>query len=511
MGSISNILRSARRSAAIRRSLPRFELEMIEPRLLMSAAPSSIAAPLQLNVGVNVNITREPGNQAESAIAIDPTHPTRLFEVSNIDFGDFLVAGVSSDSGATWSTRHMADGADGLPAACCDPSVAFDSKGNLFITYLSANFHNIEVGMSSDGGRSFKLLATFTGNVEDQPTIATGPGSVWLVFRGSKGKIVTTSAAVKGLGKVGAFNPLVTVPSSSSANYADIAVGAAGQVLVTYQTSSNNKGSSTIWTNLDPDGLGPAPFGPAVAATTTNVGGFDVIPAMSDRGIDAEAGVVWDRSGGIHNGRAYLLYTDESPYKSDDTDVFVRYSDDQGSTWSAPVRVNDDHTSTSQFLPRIAIDQTTGNLAVTWHDCRNDAVAGASGDTDGIMNDDAQLYGTISTDGGATFLPNVRISAGTSNAADADNSVALGDFTGLDFYAGAFYPAWADNSNSTGDNPAGALTTLDVYTARVTAAAAAAAAPTTAAAPIFSNLAIAGSASNADLFTTSRKTNSLFQ
>jgi hypothetical protein len=37
----------------------------------------------------------------------------------------------------------------------------------------------------------------------------------------------------------------------------------------------------------------------------------------------------------------------------------------------------------------------------------------------------------------------------------------------LDFYGGVFVPVWADNSNSTGDNPAGALATLDVYTARV--------------------------------------------
>jgi hypothetical protein len=28
-------------------------------------------------------------------------------------------------------------------------------------------------------------------------------------------------------------------------------------------------------------------------------------------------------------------------------------------------------------------------------------------------------------------------------------------------------PAWADNSNSTGDNPAGALGSFDIYTARV--------------------------------------------
>jgi hypothetical protein len=35
------------------------------------------------------------------------------------------------------------------------------------------------------------------------------------------------------------------------------------------------------------------------------------------------------------------------------------------------------------------------------------------------------------------------------------------------FAAGAFHPVWADNSNSTLDNPDGALSKFDVYTARV--------------------------------------------
>jgi hypothetical protein len=38
----------------------------------------------------------------------------------------------------------------------------------------------------------------------------------------------------------------------------------------------------------------------------------------------------------------------------------------------------------------------------------------------------------------------------------------------MSFTHGVFYPGWADNSNSTGDNPDGALSTFDVYTAKVT-------------------------------------------
>ena len=42
-----------------------------------------------------------------------------------------------------------------------------------------------------------------------------------------------------------------------------------------------------------------------------------------------------------------------------------------------------------------------------------------------------------------------------------------GDYTHVAFQAHLFYPAWSDNSNSTGDNPNGTLRKLDLYTARV--------------------------------------------
>ncbi len=42
-----------------------------------------------------------------------------------------------------------------------------------------------------------------------------------------------------------------------------------------------------------------------------------------------------------------------------------------------------------------------------------------------------------------------------------------GDYTGLAFQTGFFYPIWSDNSNSTGNNVNGANSALDLYTAAV--------------------------------------------
>src|SRR5437899_303536 len=204
--------------------------------------------------------------------------------------------------------------------------------------------------------------------------------------------------------------------------------------------TSTGQGGGKVFVNVDPDGLGPAGFGGRVLVSATHVGGFDFIPPQPDRSVDAEVGLAWDRT----SGRVSAVYTAEHLNESDNTDVFVRHSDDGGVTWSAPTRVNDDTTVNSQFLPKISLDPTTGDLAVVWYDARNDLGAGGAGDTDGVPNDDAQFWGAFSNDG-QTFTSNIQISAGTSNSQNAHNGIDYGDYSGLSFYGGIAHPAWADN------------------------------------------------------------------
>jgi hypothetical protein len=149
-------------------------------------------------------------------------------------------------------------------------------------------------------------------------------------------------------------------------------------------------------------------------------------------------------------------------------DVMFQYSDDNTKTWSTAVRVNDDGGTNSQFNPAIALDQSTGDIGIAWFDCRKDHGEGGKGDTNGIPNDDAQFWGTWSTDGGQSFAKNIQISKGTSNAADAHSGVDYGDFTHVAFAGGRFVPLWSDNSNSTGTNPDGKLHAFDIYLAIIT-------------------------------------------
>jgi hypothetical protein len=429
----------------------------------------------------NVDVSQRPHNESEESVAVNPTDPQNVVMVSNVDYpAAGMLKGVSFDGGSTWTTSLIGNN-DNLGAACCDPTLSFDRYGNLFLSYLYNVGNEVPVALSIDQGRHFTLIANVakpasatagTSKAQrglfrfvDQPTIVAAENEVWLVFNAG-GPMVATGAPVSGLGQVGGFLPIEVVQGTNNCTYGDVSIGPAGQVMQVCTLTESGQGGGKILVSVDPDGLGPQGFGDRVAVTDTHVGGFDFIPAQPDRSVDAEPGLAWDRTGGPHDGRVYLVYTREHPNESNNMDIFVRYSDDQGLTWSAPVRANDDTTVNSQFLPKISLDPTTGHIAVVWYDARNDLGNGGPGDTDGIPNDDAQFWGAFSADG-TSFTQNVQISQGTSNAHDSGNGIDFGDYTGLSFYGGIAHPAWADNSNSTGNNPNGTLHELDVYTAAV--------------------------------------------
>ena len=422
----------------------------------------------QLTGGTDVNVSRKTGDDQECAIAKNPSNPNQVFTSCNTSTAG-LFAARSTDGGATWTftdpaDRTIADGDAGQgPLACCDPTLAWDTFGNLFLSYLNSPVNGVTTLLSVDGGATFTTLAAFAGSV-DQPTVVaantTAPGvpvAVWVVWNQSN-QMVARGAAVTGLNAVGAFGALQTIPGTNGCSFGDIAIAPSGVVVQACQTPTGGQGPGTILVNIDADGLGAGNFGAAVAATTTNVGGFDFIPAQNARSVDAEAGLAYDANPTSPTfGRLYLVYTEETAPENNDLDILVRFSNNNGATWSAPTRVNDDPAAPirSQFMPKLSIDDATGNIGICWHDARNSAT-----------NTAMQLFCSVAAPvvGGPVFLPNTRISDGasTSNAAGTE----FGDYGGLDYFQGIMHPVWADTSNSTANNPDGTAR-FDALTDRV--------------------------------------------
>lgn len=437
------------------------DLEPYQSYIVAEVSPIGfvhIAPTRTTAASTNVNSTKRTGHQVEECIAIDPANPNRIFMASN----DLLVTGMSastsSDGGATWSNRTMATGTD-ITAANGDPSAAFDMFGNLWITYLSDSGFNTIVARSTDGGASFKNFAAIAFDT-DQCTITAGPSStpgralVAVCCQDGGGQVVSY-LEVDAAGPIGTFTNLISVTNSSSGitgQFSDIAIGPGGKVAIAYVNAKTTEGPDNIYFNLDPDGIGPNGFGARQIVTSTNVGAFDTIPAQPNRTVDSQPDLEWDCSGGINNGRLYLLYTEEFGAESNDFNVMLRYSDNNGSTWTSAKQINDASTL-SQFLPHMSLDQSTGYVAFSWYDCRNDP-----------SNVQTEFWGSVSLDGGQTFKTNFKLSGGKSTF--GTSGFDYGDYTGIGFAGGRFVSAWGDNSNSTLDNP-NSTSAMDVLTARV--------------------------------------------
>jgi hypothetical protein len=460
--------------------------------LVAAATPAAAAA------GTPVNVSRRTTNQSEAAVAASPLDPNDIVIASNVEHGYGIFLAVSHDGGVTWSRDVIGD-ADAFGRACCDPSIAWDRFGNLFLSWLGygkLRFPTVvPILLSTDAGDDWSLLtrikppavvpATTTINVRaplasesgpkddqhdrgpgflDQPTITTGASSLWAIWN-NEGQMQSVGARVTGLGDVAPFKAVHDVPGGNNCTFGDVAVGPGGAVAEVCQKDQNRYDPvrSVLRLTIDPDGLRPHPFRQATVVARTGVSLFEPIRPQRVRTVDAEAGLAWVRTGALR-GRLALMFTVETPDQSDNTDVYVKTSDDRGATWTDRIPVTT--APRSQFLPRMAMDPATGHLVVGWHDARLDGGSGAD-DTDGRANTDAMYALSFSADGGTTWTAPQMVSGGASNAKASGNGIDFGDYTGMAFTFGVAHPAWADNSDSTGDNPDGTLHAFDVYSAAV--------------------------------------------
>ncbi|MDB5350556.1 MAG: regulatory domain of in-like proprotein convertase [Planctomycetota bacterium] len=224
-------------------------------------------------------------------------------------------------------------------------------------------------------------------------------------------------------------------------------------------------------------------------------------------GISAAPSLASDNTlGGFspHQGRIYMTYVDRyidpaqfaGDLVADNTNIYLRYSDDGGATWSLPNKVNDDNALTDgfseaysdptvtfgrpKFQPAIAVDAYSGTVALSYYDARNDPQRAR-----------VATYVATSIDGGLTFAPQTFMNTPQSvtdgitgqtvilgpipdNASKiipgqpwlgngSTNNLGFGQSQGLAFVNGRLYPAWSSNENA---GPTG----LDVLDIRVAAA-----------------------------------------
>ena len=447
-----------------------------------SGATTSVAS------GGNVDVSNECGPQSETYITLNTANPKNLAGGSNEIFRLPMRGYFSSDNGKSWGGVDLplppAIGTNGVDFGS-DPTLAFDSRGNLYYGYIVVFFSNgngingteMAVAKSTNGGKTYPSVTFFSfsggsDHFNDKPMITadanpaspfrdnvyiawdaatggSGGGGIRVARSSDQGATFTTTRAddPKGPGRsIGAI-PFV---------------GNSGELYVAW----NDYAANTIAFNRSFD-AGATWDTPGVVAN--KVLPFDIrIPAESFRGALVYPSCDVDRSTGAHRGRLVCSWMDLAGNGT--TDIYVSYSDDKGSTWSLPRTATDPLPfAVDRFYNWISIDPTNGVVNISFYDTRNDTTGFR------YMTD---TYLSRSSDGGATFGSNVRVSTVSSNEHDCDGVFPCrsinygnqqGDYEGLVAYGGVAHPIWTDSRRN--QEPAAGCTTRglmeEVFTASV--------------------------------------------
>jgi hypothetical protein len=246
-----------------------------------------------------------------------------------------------------------------------------------------------------------------------------------------------------------------TTGGSNAVIGADPFVGPNGEVYVAWHDVQHNKLVMASSFN------GGTSFESPVVISPTIVAFDDAIPAMASRRALLYPACDTDRSSTAFRGTLYCSWMDESA--SNGTDIFVSRSLDRGATWSAPQRANDDPTGVrkDQFNQWLSVDPVTGAVDLSWNDARNDP-----------NNTKTDIYATSSSDGGASFVANVKVTTAQSDESSAnpyaDAGNQYGDYEGIVAFGGVFHPVWTDGRLDGAIDPAtGQRIREEVFTATV--------------------------------------------
>src|SRR5437588_13016512 len=374
-----------------------------------NAGSSSSAA-----VGPNVDVSNECGPQSETYVTVNTSRPKNLAGGSNEIFRDPMRAYASFDNGASWT------GVDApLPPPLSgtndirfgsDPSLVFDTRGNLFYSYIvvffgggnGINGTELAVAKSTDGGKTYPAVNYFSfeggeNHFNDKPMITTDTNAgsafrdnVYIAWDAAVGGSIGGGVRLATSSDHGATfsGTRVDDPSWPGRSIgASPSVGPNGEVYVAW----NDYAANAIVFNSSYDG--GRSWGVPVTISTKTLP-FDIgIPAESFRGALVYPSLGVDVSNGPHRGRIYCSWMDLTP--ANVTDIFISFSDNNGQTWSAPAHVPDQFGfPVDRFNHWMSIDPTNGDVNVAFYDTRNDTT-GARYQTD--------YYLARSTDGGVSF------------------------------------------------------------------------------------------------------------
>jgi hypothetical protein len=472
---------SRRPSVKMRRPAPvRLEVELLEGRNLLSAPPTNV---LVNNSAEDTIPMQDTQNETAIVLGANSNIVAAYNDTGAVTYPSFAdLAGVgysvSADAGASFADKGNPP-ANGAYWAGFDPVLArSDKTGTIFLSdnSINANTFNtatrgsgeqVNIFRSLDNGVSFSAPLNGTPgfvvgiDVADKPWITVdnypgpGYGNVYLVWTDFNFKndgseidkgIFFTRSTDNGVtwGPSGGV-PIAVKPGSNPTEDAWVTVGPDHTVYLFWWDGSNPSENIMIRKSTDQGQTFSNPVTVARLNTKTNLGDLGLTYSNTNTS-SFHTSVIPQAAVDPVTGDIYVVYADE-PKNSikDKADIFLSMSSDGGNTWSGPLRVNDDATTTDQWNPAIALTPDGTHLFITSYDRRNDPT------NDSLMD----RYGVIGTVSGDTvsFASNFRITDVSFPPAFGQDSLLtafgntryMGDYDMATADNNYFYTTWGDN------------------------------------------------------------------
>jgi len=426
-------------------------------------------------------------NTCETTIAVNPNDPDNIVIGAN-DYttptGDsWCGAYWSRDGGKTWG-QTLVPGYRGGPVSVLtgygiagDPVLVFDPDGNCYMAGLAARRKlasparpfqkesDIFVAKSTDGGETWDQVSI----VVRARTKAVFHDKEWLTVDPNDGTLYVTWTAFNGI-MYGSSEIVCATSTNGGMTWGDYVViseitSGETQVQGSYPVVDEDGTLHVVW--IEYNGLqvrysrstdkgqsfsAPQNIGPVVELPRVIEPHTYRTPTMPSLDVD--------RSDTNTSGNLYVTWPD---FSTGDADILMVKSTDGGSTWTEPLRVNNDNVSNGahQFFPSVSVSPQ-GYVGIVFYDMRDDP--------DRLL---IHTYFAFSTDGGESFpyqfnITNQMFDGEASGGSflgqitSSEHTGFIGDYIQVVSDENAFYFCWCDTRNGSPSD-----SNSDAYFARV--------------------------------------------
>jgi hypothetical protein len=388
--------------------------------------------------------------RSESDIRINFWNPLKVIAASNNIGGTGQQAQYySNDGGSTWGQSFLPLAGDSYHS---DPAVDWTSDGTAWSVTIGIKGQTLKMRAykSTDSGATWVYDNSFSGTQRstDKELMwvdhsATSPFKDYIYACWHNGNPAYVNRRTGPAGAWGASPIQVSsTETSGTAIGCDIKTNSAGDAFVFWPTTGNARIVVAKSTN------GGTSWGtPKVVATSKD--SYDIgIPSFANRrALIYTSGAAY-KNATVNN--VYVSWTDLSgatgctaPANEPGTNaastcktrIWVARSTDGGTTWGAPVMVNNQTSLNDQFNQWIGVDETTGRVAVMYYDTVGDSTRKTT-----------NIWYQTSADNGATWSAATKLTTGATNETitGADSGNQYGDYNSLSIYAGKIFPSWTD-------------------------------------------------------------------